>query len=81
MEIRLFLAALQRFKVGQNPLYLTVSLAMCAGNKDGAKDHGRIYYVTDLMKSLENYGKSLKVKKSLKNRTAISEESKYCTDF
>ena len=75
MEIRLFLAALQRFKVGQNPLYLTVSLAVFAGNKDDAKDNGRIYYVTDLMKSLENYGKSLKVKKSLKNRKAITEES------
>ena len=52
VEIRLFLAALQRFKFGQNPLHLCVNLARIY--QDGAKNRGRIYYVTDLMKSLEN---------------------------
>ena len=45
LEIRLFVAALQRFQVGQNPMdTLTVILAVFAPRQDGIINREKVYY-------------------------------------
>ena len=45
LEIRLFVAALQRFQVGQNPMdTLTVILAVFAPRQDGVINREKVYY-------------------------------------